>query len=99
MHLPKGIGRNSGDESQGVAVIMRSRIGDIDQLRRAEFFFGRDLRRVDGGHRFHHVHHFARLLLMSESYVEVGSDSHLHIGLRYRVEADLFHEKFVSSMR
>jgi hypothetical protein len=42
---------------------------------------GRDLRRIDGGRGFLHVHYFPRLQLMGKSRFYIGGDADLHIGL------------------
>jgi hypothetical protein len=70
---------------------------NVNNLGAAEFLFGRHLRRVDGRSGFRHIHHFARLLLVREGYIDVDHRSDLDITLRNRVETCLLHAQFVGS--
>ncbi len=63
------IGRNAWNERQRVAVVVRRRIRDIENLRAGEFFFGGNLRGIDRGSGLGDIHHLPCFLLARESEI------------------------------
>ena len=94
MRLTVGIGCDSGHEDQRVAIVVRTGVRDVKKFLTAEFFFGGNLRGVDGRRGFDHVHHFARFALMGESHVDIGGKTHLYVGLNGGVETGFFDPQF-----
>lgn len=88
---------NSGNEVEGVAVIVRAGIHHIDDVEAAQSFSRGDLGGIDGGRRFANVDGLPDFLLAGEGDFDGRSANKLHIGLIDRVEAFLFYVKLVGA--
>ena len=94
MGLTVGVGRDSGHEDQGVAIVVRTGVGNVEKFLAAEFFLGGNLRGVDSRWRFDHVHYLPRLALVRKSHVYIGGGTNLYIKLNGGIETGFFHAQF-----
>ena len=84
MGLAKGAWRDSRDEVQSVAIVVRPGIWNVDDFGAGQLFFRRNLRWIDDRNGFDDVDHFSRSPEMRKGHIYVGGGSDLHGGFMHR---------------
>src|SRR5580700_7759808 len=95
--LTVGVGCDSGHEDQGIAIVVRTGVGNVEKFLAAEFFLGGNLRGVDGRWGFDYIYHFTRLTLAGKSHVYIGGKTNLYVGLNGGIETGFFDAQFRGS--